>query len=135
MNTEKQLILFFDGYCNLCNWAVRFVLKYDKKARIHFSSLQSPFAKQNLLYANGQDKYRETVIYRRGGKIYTKSRAVIETANDLGGIWKIVNILKIIPVKLADRLYDLIADNRYRWFGKKNECLLPDRKMAARFID
>ena len=125
-------ILLFDGLCNLCSGAVQFLIRIDKKAIIHFAPLESGFAKMRI--ANGVVIKTDSVVYVKGKKMYQKSRAIIEVLNDIGGIWKIVNVMLVFPQGLTDRLYDFIAIRRYRWFGKKDRCMVPGPDSAKRFL-
>ncbi len=127
-------IVFFDGVCNLCNRAVQFILKRDKTALFHFASLQSDFAIRLL------DDHREippgtdSIVYMQGDRLYFKSEAILKILYKLGGIWKLSKVFEILPGSLSDRLYDLIARKRYRWFGIKESCTLSDPDYPERFI-
>lgn len=118
---SKQPVILFDGVCNLCNGAVDFLLKRDRKKQFRFASLQSETGKFLIhQYAIHEDS--DSVILIKSGTIYFKSGAVFEIAGMLPYPWKIAAFLKIIPKKTRDKLYDWIAKNRYRWFGKRETC-------------
>ena len=128
-------IIFFDGVCNLCNWSVRFVLNRDKKRIFYFSTLQSNYARQHLMHINGQYIKYDTVIYQEDGVLFFKSDAVLKILKGLGGIWSWFLLLKIIPRPLRDKLYDFIANHRFKWFGRKEHCVVPDTEVQSRFLD
>ena len=128
-------IIYFDGVCNLCNWSVRFILKLDKKAIFSFASLQSENAQSQLKRAGAQKLCYDSVVYQQGEHIYLRSDAVLHILKTLGGIWGLFYGFKIIPKPIRDWFYDLIARNRYQWFGKKNNCMIPSAEIKARFLD
>lgn len=131
----KKIILF-DGVCNLCNSSVQFVIKRDKRDIFRFAPLQSDIGKK-MIDERGIDTSTVDSIILIEPKIayYTKSSAAIEIANDLGGIWKLFNVFTyILPVSMRDWVYDFIARNRYKWFGKKESCMIPTPEMTAKFI-
>ena len=134
-------ILFFDGVCTLCNASVDFIIRHDKAERFRFASLQSDFA-QNKLKTAGflseneslSEQPMDTVVLMDGGQIFTKSGAALEIARRLGGFWQIFYFLKILPRPVRDFFYDLVARNRYRFFGKKESCRLPTAAERSRFL-
>jgi len=111
------------------------MLKHDKKKKFKFSSLQSSFARKNLTNSNGQHIKFDTVVYQRNDKIFIRSQAILNILQDLGGIWALLSFLKIIPRPWRDRLYDFIANYRYQWFGKKDQCMVPTVEIKDRFLD
>jgi predicted DCC family thiol-disulfide oxidoreductase YuxK len=133
-NQQLKKIIYFDGICNLCNWSVRFILKYDKNVVFLFASLQSEFTKKHLVHFNEPERKNESIVYQDHQVLYTKSDAVLKILNDLGGVWKLFYVFKIIPQNLRDWLYDFIARNRYRLFGKKDNCMIPSPEIKDRFL-
>lgn len=133
MNTKDQPIIFFDGVCGLCNGFVDFIMAIDHKKRFLFSPLQSEFAKTHL--PSELTKDLKSVVLLSEGKLHTKSGAVIKVMNEIGGIWKIVALGKILPSIFANKLYDLVAENRYSLFGKKETCRLPTEEERQRFVN
>jgi len=118
------LIILFDGVCNLCNGTVDFLLKRDRKKQFRFVALQSESGK---LYIR---KFQipvntDSVILIRFNQVYFESDAIIEIAGMLNYPWKLGVIVKIIPKKIRNGLYRIIARNRYRWFGKRSTCRIP----------
>ncbi|MTB49396.1 thiol-disulfide oxidoreductase DCC family protein [Lewinella sp. W8] len=128
-------ILFFDGVCNLCHGAVQWFLKRDKRGVLRFASLQSDLAAE-LLPKHGVDlEALSSLVLYRDGKVYTHSDGAMEAARLLGGVWTpLSTALKIFPRGLRDAVYNWIAANRYRWFGKKEACWLPRPEWKARFV-
>jgi predicted DCC family thiol-disulfide oxidoreductase YuxK len=125
-------IIFFDGVCGLCNGFIDFVLKIDKKNQFHFSALQSDFAVKNLPEEYTKDL--KSVVYMNDGKVYVKSKAVINILSEIGGPWRIFSSAKILPYSLLNTAYDLVATNRYRVFGKKETCRIPTQEERSKFI-
>ena len=132
MNADKPLILF-DGVCNLCNKSVQFVIKRDPEAQFQFASLQSNAGQQFLKENNlPENNFNSFVLYERG-KVFTRSTAALKVASKLKG-WRWSKSLFIIPKFLRDAVYNLIANNRYKWFGKRNECMIPTPELKERFL-
>ena len=136
MSRKEKLdkILLFDGVCNLCNAAVQYVLKKNHQKDISFASLQSSFSSQILSENNLDTKSLKTVIYIKDKELLSKSSAFLALMNDLGGMHKLLLIFYVVPRFLRDAMYDLVANNRYAVFGKKNECYIPTPELAERFI-
>ena len=130
MIADEHIVLF-DGICNLCNGAVRFILVRDPRGRFRFASLQSNAARR-LLKGDGPP---ETIILIDAGKIYSKSTAALRIARGLRFPWPLLYGLVIVPRFLRDVVYDWVARNRYRWFGKRDTCMLPTPQMKERFLD
>ncbi|RAV27606.1 thiol-disulfide oxidoreductase DCC family protein [Sinomicrobium soli] len=133
-NSKK--IILFDGVCNLCNNAVLFVVKRDRKDIFRFASLQSDTG-QKMLAERGidQDETDSIVLIEPGVAYYTRSEAAIGIASSLGGLWPSVRIFRyLLPSGLRDRLYNFIAKNRYKWYGKKEQCMIPTPELRAKFI-
>tara|TARA_B100001059_G_C17828303_1_gene582931 strand:+ start:1667 stop:2074 length:408 start_codon:yes stop_codon:yes gene_type:complete len=130
---NKNMIIFFDGVCVLCESSVRYILNNDKKKKFTFSTLQGEYAKKIL---NPSDiNALESIVLFDGKKVYDKSTAVIKICLILGGWYKLFYIAYIIPKSLRDSVYKLIAKKRYKWFGKLDNCMIPNKKIKSRFID
>lgn len=132
MRTEKNIILF-DGVCNLCNGAVQFIIKRDKRQRFYFASLQSTYGQQKLL-EKGLSTSLETIVLFTEDRVFEKSNAALEIAKYLSGPWFLLYGLKVIPTRMRDAVYRWIADNRYRLFGKRDACMIPTPELKSRFI-
>lgn len=131
--TEKPVILF-DGICNLCNSSVRFVLKNDPREQFLFASIQSDAAKNLLLHLNYKNNQMDSILVVDGDKILDRSDAVLRIASGLRFPWHLARVFSKLPVGLRDRIYDWIARNRYRWFGKKDRCIFGISGYENRFI-
>ncbi len=125
-------VILFDGVCNLCQGAVQFVIRRDRKALFRFASLQSPVAAELLGRELVGDP--ESIILVDGGQVYERSAAALRIARRLDGLWPVLYVLIIIPRPLRDAVYNWIARNRYRWFGRQATCLVPTAENAARFL-
>jgi predicted DCC family thiol-disulfide oxidoreductase YuxK len=132
-NPEKPIILF-DGICNLCNSSVRFVLKNESSEQFLFSSIQSDAAKNLLLHLNYKNNQMRSILLIEQGQILEKSEAVLRIASGLRFPWNLSGALKVLPRSLLDRIYDWVAENRYRWFGQRDHCVYDIPKYENRFI-
>jgi predicted DCC family thiol-disulfide oxidoreductase YuxK len=130
---DKPIILF-DGVCNLCTGSVQFVLKRDKEKKFMFASLQSDYG-QSLLkqFDLPINTYNSFVLFQ-DKNIYTRSTAALKVFQELKR-WKWVKIFWIVPKLIRDGVYNLVARNRYKWFGKKKECWLPTPELRSRFFE
>jgi len=127
-------VLLFDGVCNLCNGAVQFVLKHDTKKVFRFASLQSDVA-ERLLQQYGHLKKFSSVVLLENGQLFQKSNAVLKVAKHLPWYWQWAQVFWIIPRFMRDAVYDWIAENRYKWFGKRETCMVPTPELRQRFLD
>lgn len=135
MSTIKnKSIILFDGVCNLCNASVNFIIKHDKKAQFLFASLQSDAAKEKLLQYNSKKIKMDSIVLIQNNKIYEKSTAALRIAKDLSGGFKFLYMLIIIPKFIRNLGYNYLAKNRYKWYGKKESCMIPSSKIKNRFI-
>ena len=127
-------LILFDGVCNLCNGSVQFIIKRDKEAKFRFASLQSEAGKKILeQFKLPTDTFNSFILYE-DGKIYTRSTAALRVFSQLKN-WKWVGALQYVPKFIRDGVYNLVARNRYRWFGKKDECMIPTPELKSRFLD
>ena len=129
-----QPIILFDGVCNLCNSAVRFVIKHDKKNVFRFASLQSGAGQKFLDQYNLPVNELNSFILIENNKAYSRSTAALRVAKKLNGIVSWLYGFIIIPKIFRDSIYNWIAGNRYKWFGKKEECMIPTAELKARFL-
>lgn len=128
-------ILLFDGVCNLCNASVQFILKRDPKAHFRFASLQSPVGQALSAHAGLPANEINTVVLFENGQPYLRSDAALRIARHLGSLWPLLYGFSIIPRAIRHAVYDWIARNRYRWFGKQESCMLPLPEWKNRFLD
>ncbi|GIQ59623.1 thiol-disulfide oxidoreductase DCC family protein [Flavobacterium collinsii] len=132
---KNKKIILFDGVCNLCNGAVQFIIKHDKKDNFRFVALQSELGIEICQYIGvDQKKIDSIILYNPGVAYYLKSSAAIEIADNLGGIYSLLSVFKILPEKLRNYLYDYVAKNRYKWYGKKESCMIPTVELKAKFL-
>ena len=131
---QNPPVILFDGVCNLCSRSVQFILKRDKEKIFSFASLQSNYG-QDLLkqYDLPVDVFNSFILFQ-DGNIYTRSTAALKMFSQLKG-WRWVKTFWIVPKFIRDAVYNLIAKNRYKWFGKKQECWVPTPELKARFLD
>lgn len=131
---DKKIILF-DGVCNLCNSSVQYVIKNDKKDVFRFVALQSDLGQKILKHigiANGN--IDSIVLYEPGKAYYYKSSAALEIAKNLSGIFSYTTIFKLIPSNFRDLIYDYVAKNRYKWYGKQESCMMPTPELKTKFL-
>ncbi|MDC8004201.1 thiol-disulfide oxidoreductase DCC family protein [Aureisphaera galaxeae] len=127
-------IILFDGVCNLCNSSVTFVIKRDKQNRFKFTALQSDIGKE-LIQSHGIDTNKvDSIIFIENGKAYTKSTAALRISKYLGGAYPVMMIFMIFPPFLRNIVYDWIARNRYKWYGKKESCMIPTPELKSKFL-
>jgi len=133
---ENKKIVLFDGVCNLCDGAVQRIIKHDKKDVFRFASLQSDIGKK-LVEERGMDpeELDSIILIEPGVAYYRKSTAALEISRDLSGGYSLLKNFLFIPESLRDGIYDLIANNRYKWFGKKEQCMIPTPELKAKFLD
>lgn len=132
---QNKKIILFDGVCNLCDAAVQFVIEHDKKDHFRFVALQSELGQQILKHIGINTANIDSVIlYEPGIAYYYKSAAALEIARNLGGIFHFGTVFKLIPTGIRNQLYDYIAKNRYKWYGKKENCLVPTAENKSKFL-
>ena len=123
-NTNDKILIQFDGICVLCSRTVQFLLKADRNEKFMFQTLQDRY---------GSDSF-DTIIVIQGDKTFHYFDAVLKISNELGGIYKIMNLFRILPAQWRKAIYIWIAKNRFRWFGIRKTCFVPKEKEKTRFI-
>jgi predicted DCC family thiol-disulfide oxidoreductase YuxK len=131
---EKFRVVLFDGVCNLCNSAVDFIIKRDNKEEFKVGALQDDATKKLLEDFKINSDYLDSLVLIHHKSVFYKSRAALEIAKNLNGLWPLMYIFIVIPSFIRDPVYDWIASNRYKWFGKKETCRLPTQKEKKRFL-
>jgi predicted DCC family thiol-disulfide oxidoreductase YuxK len=135
MNKQStHRIILFDGVCNLCNGAVNFVIKRDTGNVFKFTPLQE---KQGvlLLKMHAVDTQKlDSIVLIENEKVYVKSSAALRIARKMSNLWPLFFVLLIIPSFIRDGIYDFIAKNRYKWFGKKEQCMIPTPGSREKFL-
>lgn len=129
-----ERIILFDGVCNLCNGSVQFVIKRDPNGKFRFASLQSDFGQQVLAREGLPAGKLTSFILLEDGKMYQRSTAALRVARQLPGAWALLYAFIVVPPFIRNAVYDFIAANRYRWFGKQESCMIPTPELRARFI-
>ncbi|MDT0551737.1 thiol-disulfide oxidoreductase DCC family protein [Urechidicola vernalis] len=132
--TPQPLILF-DGICNLCNSSVQFVLKKDKNKQFIFASIQSDAAKEILLQFSKNNSDLGSIFLIHKDHLYTKSSAILRIGKLLGRFYSLAIIFWVVPKPIRNWVYDYIAKNRYKWYGKKDECMIPTPEIKSRFLN
>jgi predicted DCC family thiol-disulfide oxidoreductase YuxK len=132
---ESQPIIFFDGVCNLCVGTVQFLLERNKNNNLLFAAL-SGISGQQLLCKNELSSHNfNSILLLENGKLYQRSTAALKISRHLNGLWPVLYLFIIVPAFLRDLVYDFVANNRYKWFGKRDECWLPTAELKKRFLD
>ena len=129
----KKIILF-DGVCNLCNGAITFIIQRDKKDVFRYAALQSDIGRK-LAQENNIDLEKvDSIILIDNDKAYLKSTAALGISRHLRGGWPLLSIFLILPAFIRNWVYDFIARNRYKWFGKKEACMIPTPELKSKFL-
>lgn len=133
---ENKKIVLFDGVCNLCNSAVQRIIQHDKKDIFRFASLQSSIGK-SLVEERGLDPENldSIMLIDPGVAYYRKSTAALEISKDLSGGYSLLKNFLFLPESLRNGIYDFVANNRYKWFGKKEQCMIPTPELKSKFLD
>lgn len=132
---SQHPVILFDGVCNLCNGIVQFVIKRDKKDTFRFTSLQSDFGQSVLKGFNLPGDSFNSFILWEAGKVYTRSTGALMVAKKLSGAWQLLYIFIILPSFIRNGIYNIIARNRYNWFGKREACWVPSPELKMKFLD
>lgn len=132
---DQHPIVLFDGVCNLCNTTVQFIIRHDRQHLFRFAALQSEAGLYFLKKYNLPTQNFESFVLVYQQKHYTQSNAALNLLYHLGSIWRIGYGLILVPPFLRNSIYNFIAQNRYRWFGRQETCLMPTPELKARFLD
>jgi predicted DCC family thiol-disulfide oxidoreductase YuxK len=128
-----ESVILFDGVCNLCNASVQFVIQRDPQAHFAFAPLGSDAANE-LLRGRRATITSDSIILVEKDAIYDQSTAALRIARRLSGGWSLTSAFLVVPRVLRDAVYRLIARNRYRWFGRRDACMIPTPELRARFL-
>jgi predicted DCC family thiol-disulfide oxidoreductase YuxK len=132
---ENKKIILFDGVCNLCDSAVQMVIKYDKKDKFRFVAQQENLGQEIMRYLGiDAQKTDSIILYEPNVAYFVKSEAVIEISKDLSGGLNYIRLFSWLPSSLANLVYDLVAKNRYKWYGKKEQCMIPTPELKQKFL-
>lgn len=130
-----ERIVIFDGVCNLCEFSVNFIYERDRTGKFTFTPSQSPLGKTLLQQQQINPDNLDTVVLVTNNKVYSRSTAALKIASELDPPWNSLQLLSLIPSSMRDRLYAFIARNRYKWFGKKDSCMIPTGEIKSRFLE
>jgi len=126
----------FDGACSLCNRAVRFIARRDPEGRFRFASLQSRAAEELLGRSGWAWGALDAIVLAERGGLYAGSEAILRIARHLSGPWPLLSLVgRALPRSVREALYRFVARNRYRWFGRREQCSVPDERLGSRFLD
>ena len=135
MKINKKIILF-DGVCNLCNRSIQFIIKHDSEDLFRYTPLQSETGKRLISERKiDTSKIDSIILIEPGVAYYTKSNAALRIGGDLKGYRSISGLLNLIPSVLRDIVYDFVTKNRYKWYGKQDQCMVPTPEILAKFLD
>lgn len=128
-------IILFDGICNFCNGSVNFVIRRDKKSMVKYAALQSEAGQQLLKQFSLPTNEFNSFIFIEAGEVYTQSTGALKVCKYLNGLWPLLYGLIIVPRFIRDGVYNWVAKNRYKWFGKKDQCMIPGQDIRERFLN
>jgi len=135
---RQRPVILFDGVCNLCNSAVRWVIERDKEGRFGFASLQSDAARRELVKVMGTKEIEalpDSIVLLDSDGVHTRSTAALRIVRGLGPRFALLRLGVVLPRPIRDAVYNLVARNRYRWFGRRDVCMTPTPDITARFLD
>lgn len=134
MTTDAHAIVLFDGVCNFCNGSVNWIIRRDERGYFRFAALQSDagaeLQRKHALDASALD----TLVLIEGGRVYTKSMGGLRIVRKMPWPWRVLYALIALPRSVRDFVYDWFARRRYRWFGKRDECMVPSPEVRERFL-
>lgn len=133
---KHKKIILFDGVCNLCNNFVNKIIENDKNDVFLFASLDSEIGKKITSHLHIDTSIMESIILYEPGVAYDfKSTAALRILKEFGGFWWLTQIGYVLPQTIRDAIYDIVAKNRYKWFGKKDSCMIPTPELKAKFLN
>ncbi len=135
---RQRPVILFDGVCNLCNSTVQWVIKRDKEGRFDFASLQSDVARRELgkvMDTKEIDALPDSIVLLDSDGVHVRSAAALRILRGLGSWFLLLRLGVVLPRPIRDAVYDMVARNRYRWFGRRDTCMIPTPDVAARFLD
>ena len=132
---SQKAIMLIDGLCNICTRIVSFTVRHDPKALIQFAALQSPVGQKLLAQYGLPTSEIKTFVLIENNQAYTHSTGALRYFKHLNGLWPLLYVLIVLPRPLRDFVYDTFSKNRYHWFGKRDQCLVPTPELKNRFLD
>jgi predicted DCC family thiol-disulfide oxidoreductase YuxK len=130
----NDAIVLFDGVCNFCNSSVNFIIARDKKKYFRFSPIQSVTGQKLIRQYHLEDINLQSIILIENNKAYIYSTAMLKVVRKINGLWQLAYLFILVPPVIRDAIYKIIARNRYKWFGKKEQCKVPPPDVKSRFI-
>jgi predicted DCC family thiol-disulfide oxidoreductase YuxK len=134
-SAQPTAVVLFDGVCHLCNSSVAFIIRHDPRGHFKFAPIQSPIGQESLRRHHIPTDALDTFVVIEGGRAYTRSTAALRVARRLSGLWSAAYVLIVVPRVVRDFIYKVIARNRYKWFGKREECMMPTLEVKERFLE
>jgi predicted DCC family thiol-disulfide oxidoreductase YuxK len=135
MGAGREPVVLFDGVCNFCNASVNFLLDHDRAGRLRFAALQSPAGQRLLRRCGLRTTDFDTLVLVEGPRCSTRSEAALRVAAHLGGAWRWLAALLLVPAFLRDYAYETLARHRYHWFGRSEACRMPTPEVRRRFLE
>jgi len=132
---SEHPVVLFDGVCNLCNGAVNFIIDRDPDGYFRFAPLQSDVAEQHLADTDAAGATLDTIVLVEDGDAYVRSTAALRIARRLSGPWPLLYAAMVVPRPVRDAVYDWVAEHRYDWFGKRDQCRVPTPDLKDRFLE
>jgi predicted DCC family thiol-disulfide oxidoreductase YuxK len=133
--SSEHAVVLFDGVCNLCNGAVNFIIDRDPDGYFRFAPLQSDVAGRLLAGTDAAGATLDTIVLVEGGTAYVRSTAALRIARHLSGPWPLLAAVLAVPRPLRDAVYDWVAEHRYQWFGRREQCRVPTPALKDRFLE
>ncbi|KIX22589.1 thiol-disulfide oxidoreductase [Flavobacterium sp. 316] len=132
---KNKKVILFDGVCNLCDSSVQFIIKHDKKDIFRFTAIQSEIGQEIIKHTGiNTESIDSIILYEPRIAYYYKAEAALLIARELKGIYKLISYLNFLPKVIKNGVYDYIAKNRYKWYGKKEACMIPTPELKAKFL-
>ncbi|MGX1025051.1 thiol-disulfide oxidoreductase DCC family protein [Psychroflexus sp. MBR-150] len=135
MSIRNEPIILFDSVCNLCNTTVQYIIKHDKNNHFYFAPLQGKTAHELIDKYEKDSLQPDSIALVTKGKTYWKSTAVLKIASKLRFPRNLVLVFFVVPTSIRNFIYDFVAKNRYKWYGKKDSCMMPTLELKERFLD
>jgi predicted DCC family thiol-disulfide oxidoreductase YuxK len=131
----NESIILFDGVCNLCNRSVQFIIRRDKKNRFRFAAIQGKTGQSLMQQFQLTQNEINSFLLIEGQKIYIRSTAALRVFRQLGGLWSLLYVFIIVPPFIRDVIYNWVARNRYKWYGKRDACMIPSDELKSKFLE
>ena len=128
-------VILFDGVCNLCNGSVQFIINRDPSSIFRFAPLQSETGKKLISRFDLSNRKLDSIILIENNNYYLKSTAALKIVQSLGALWPLLSLLRLVPRPIRDYIYDIVARNRYNWYGKRVKCMIPGADIKSRFLE